>query len=224
MGRDAYLHKMDRLAGSVVTQGAARIMILSGAPGVGKSGLAVHWGHRSRYLFPDGQLYADFKGGQARDGWQDTPLATFLRTYGVASDAIPSCAVEQSALFRTIVADLRTLIVLDGVCQADQVHPLLPPTAGSVVLVTSQHPLSALVAQHDAHPIEVDPLSIEGAVRLLQELIGARALADVDATHRLADLCHCMPRTLREAAEFVIGEPTRSLRSLLADAARRIST
>jgi transcriptional regulator with XRE-family HTH domain len=221
VGREPDLSQLDRLASGEVAQGSSRILILSGPPGMGKTRLAVHWGHLSRHRFPDGQLYADLGGERAGPGRAKEVLPAFLRAFGIAPEAVPARTIEQSALFRTLVADLRTLILLDDVWCADQVRPLLPATGRSMVVVTSRQQLCTLVANDDAYQIDLGPLPHAAAVQLLQVLIGPRAVADPASAQRLASRCGGVPRTLRAVAEYVVSNPTRSLRSLLADPALR---
>jgi DNA-binding XRE family transcriptional regulator len=219
VGREGYLRQLEWFAGSEVTQGAARILVLSGAPGVGKTGLGVYWGHLSRHRFPDGQLYADFGGEGGGPDRVKEVLPAFLRAFGIAPGASPKRMIEESALFRTLVADLRTLILLDDVSCAEQVRPLLPATGRSVVVVTSRQQLCTLVAHDDAYPIQLGPLPHAAAAQLLQTLIGPRTMADPASTERLASRCGGVPRALRAVAEYVVSNPTKPLRSLLVDPA-----
>jgi hypothetical protein len=221
VGREVHLRQLEWFAGGEVTQGAARILVLSGAPGVGKTGLGVYWGHLSRHRFPDGQLYANFGGERGGPNRVKEVLPAFLRAFGIAPGAVPKRMIEESALFRTLVADLRTLILLDDVSCAEQVRPLLPATGRSVVVVTSRQQLCTLVANDDAYQIHLGPLPPAAAVQLLQALIGPRAMADPASTERLASRCGGLPRALRAVAEYVVSNPTKSLRSLLADPASR---
>lgn len=219
VGRDLHLRQLEWFAGSEVTQGAARILILSGPPGMGKTGLGVYWGHLSRHRFPDGQLYANLGGERGGPSRVKEVLPAFLRAFGVAPEAVPMRTIEESALFRTLVADLRTLILLDDVFCAEQVRPLLPATGRSVVVVTSRQQLCPLVANDDAYPIHLGPLAHAAAVQLLRALIGPRAMTDPASTERLASRCGGVPRALRAVAEYAVSNPSKPLRSLLADPA-----
>ena len=64
------------------------------------------------------------------------------------------------------------LLLLDDAASHEQVSPLLPGTAGSLVLVTSRRHLTAL---EDAAAISLDTLSPAEAAALLARLAGRPA-------------------------------------------------
>jgi DNA-binding SARP family transcriptional activator len=93
VGRTAELSELDRLlpAREGTSPRAALISAVAGSGGVGKTALAVHWGHRVRDAFPGGQLYVNLRGYDP--GEPVTPadaLARFLRSLGLTDHEIPS--------------------------------------------------------------------------------------------------------------------------------------
>lgn len=131
------------LDAALENQGAtAPPVILAGPAGVGKTALALRWAHRRQDLFPDGQLFADL--GDGRSGTRvrpDVVLDRFLRALGLPDRAIPADLVEKTALFRSMTAHRRLLVVLDGASDAEQVLPLLPGGIHCRVIITSCDPL-----------------------------------------------------------------------------------
>ncbi len=235
IGRTAELAELDRLlpaggpgreAGGRAASSAVMISAVAGSAGIGKTALAVHWGHRVRDTFPDGQLYVDLRGYDCGEpmGAGDV-LARFLRSLGVTDQNIPADDDERAARYRSLLDGRRMLIVLDNAVAADQVRPLLPGVPSCVVVVTSRDTLTGLVARHGARRLDLDALPAGDAVRLLRELIGARVDADPVAAARLAARCARLPLALRVAAELAAARPAQSLAHLageLADEHRRL--
>jgi DNA-binding SARP family transcriptional activator/tetratricopeptide (TPR) repeat protein len=205
-GRDAELRALDDMLDA---GGPVLISAVAGTGGVGKTALAVHWAHRMRDRFPDGQLYADLRGyGPQPPMPPEDALARFLRELGVDGAAIPAGLDERAAMFRSLVAERRMLILLDNARSADQVRPLLPGGSRCVVLVTSRDALAGLVARDGAHRLVVDRLSHADAWCLLQDLVGRdRVDADPGATDVLIERCARLPLALRIAAELVNSRP-----------------
>ena len=190
------------VSNQLTRRGATPIVVLSGLPGVGKTALATHIAHRLRPSFPDGQLYVNLRGYANVEPVTPTDvLARFLRALGLAPNLVPLDLDEQTALYRSMVADKKVLVVLDNANAAGQVRPLLPAGPGCAVLITSRDSLSGLTAIEGAIRFILDALSTEDAVTLLGSVIGdARVSAEPAAAEELAKLCGHLPLALRIAA------------------------
>jgi tetratricopeptide (TPR) repeat protein len=212
VGRTADLAAMDAAR-------AGRLLVVSGPPGIGKTALAVGWAHRVRGGFPDGVLFEDVHGfapdGPARPS---DVLGRFLRALGIPSRQVPTELAELAALYRSLTADRRMLVVLDDVLTAAQVVPLLPPSATSVAVVTSRQRLSGLVAR-GARIVQLDGLGADAAIELLGRTLGDdRTLAEPHAARALVDLCARVPLAvcvagarLAARSRWSIGEMVRAL-------------
>jgi tetratricopeptide (TPR) repeat protein len=197
----------------------AALLVITGTAGVGKTSLAVRWARSVRERFPDGQLYINLRGyDPGKPVSPDTALEHFLRAMAVPAGSIPSDLHAKSALFRSIIADQRILIVLDNAATVSQVRPLLPGTATCFVLVTSRSRLPGLVVREDASRVTVDILREDEAVELLLE-VTARHRTDDDQAEltELAQLCAHLPLALRIAAERAAARPWMPLNELIGD-------
>ncbi|MEJ3652468.1 tetratricopeptide repeat protein [Actinomycetes bacterium KLBMP 9759] len=207
-GRDNHIDELDAvLAGDNGT--ASRIAVLVGGPGAGKTALAVHWAHRVRTLFPDGQLYLNLAGYSTAPPLSPADaLGRVVRALGIAPERIPPDVTEAAGLLRTLLSGTRTLLVLDDVPHADHVRPLLPGEPGCFVLVTSRIAQRSLVARDGARQIAVGPLDAVESKTLLSSVIGASSTsAEPDAVAELAELCGRLPLALRIAAANLVGRP-----------------
>ncbi|MEH1166648.1 BTAD domain-containing putative transcriptional regulator [Micromonospora sp. CPCC 205539] len=201
-GRDAELARLD--AGLAEPVAGTRIWVVSGTAGVGKTALAVHWAHRVRTAFPDGQLYLDLRGFDAdRDPLRpEVALTQLLTALGVDPRAVPDELDGRAVLLRSLLVGRDVLLVLDNARDAGQVLPLIP--SSGTVLVTSRHRLGELVVQADARPLPLDVLSSGESVRLLATLLGQAAVqTEATAAAELARLCGHLPLALRIAAANV---------------------
>ncbi len=196
------------------------ISAIGGMAGVGKTALAVQWAHQVAHLFTDGQLYVNLRGydPEAPLAASDA-LAAFLRALGVPGQDIPAGTHERAALYRSLLAGRRVLVVLDNACDEEQVRPLLPGSAGCVAVVTSRDALAGLVARDGAVRLEVGLLELPEAVSLLRALIGSQVDDEPAAAIMLADQCGRLPLALRIVAERAAARPGVPLADLTAELA-----
>ncbi|MFE0171707.1 BTAD domain-containing putative transcriptional regulator [Streptomyces sp. NPDC059002] len=188
---------------------------LTGLGGVGKTALAVHVAHALRGEFPDGQLYVDLGAPDpTRDGSSASALVGFLRALGVPESAVPDGLDQQTALYRSLLAGRRVLVLLDNARDTAQVRPLLPGAPGCAVLVTSR---SRTIALPGVRLVDVDVMDEAQALGLLAAIVGRdRVTAEPAAAGELVAACGGLPLAVRIAAARLAARPGRSVADLAA--------
>jgi DNA-binding SARP family transcriptional activator len=199
-GRADALKRLDELLADA-GQGL-RVGIISGMAGVGKTTLAIHWGHGVRDRFADGQLYVNLRGYSTSPPMPVIEALTgFLQALGVPAEQVPTEPDPAAALYRSLLADRRILVMLDNAHSLEQVRPLLPGGDGCLVLVTSRDMLRGLVAAEGAAHLGLDVLNSDEAGELLRRVLDReRVLAEPATAAELARLCGYLPLALRIAA------------------------
>jgi DNA-binding SARP family transcriptional activator/tetratricopeptide (TPR) repeat protein len=219
-GRVGQLRRLDEIAAGVGRADPASAVVvtaITGAAGVGKTALAVHWAHRVRDRFPDGQLYADLRGFDPSGTVAGPPevIRRFLDALDVAAERVPADLDAQAALYRTVLAGRRVLVVLDNARDAEQVRPLLPAAPGCLVLITSRNQLAGLVAAEGANPLALDILTPDEAHDLLTDRLGAkRTMAEPDAVDEVVGWCARLPLALAIVAARATVNPDLPLAAI----------
>ncbi|MFC6088745.1 BTAD domain-containing putative transcriptional regulator [Saccharothrix lopnurensis] len=207
-GHDDLITDLDAL---ITTRPKARLIALDGLPGVGKTALAVHWAHRVRDRFPDGQWYANLNGfGDGPSVTEEEVVIRLLDALHVSADCPPSAEARRNKL-RDVLSTRQLLVLLDNVADAGHVRELLPILSGSVVVVTSRLRLSDLALGHGARCFTVAPLKPELAVGWLRDRLGTRTSAEPDAVDEIAALAGGIPLALGIIGEYIAAQPGKPL-------------
>lgn len=188
------------------------VATLSGLPGVGKTALAVEWGYRAASNFPDGQLYLNLRGFDAKNEplSPDEALRVLLTSLGVPETGICHGLEARIGQYRTLVSTMRILVILDNAVDSGQVRPLLPAGRGSAALVVSRRRLPGLVAEVGAVPVSLGVLRPEESRELIMRrlLTGTRTVeAQPAELQPLVDVCSGLPLALALVASRAQLEP-----------------
>src|SRR5205814_7978326 len=133
----------------------------------------------------------------------------------IPAHRIPTSFDAQAALYRSLLADRRMLVVLDNARDSAQVRPLLPGSPGCLVVVTSRNELTSLIAGHGAQPVTLDLLTPEEARDLLARRIGADRVAGApEAVTEIITRCARLPLALSLVAAHAAIHPDVPLETL----------
>jgi tetratricopeptide (TPR) repeat protein/transcriptional regulator with XRE-family HTH domain len=199
--------------------GVVRIHAIDGMAGIGKTTFAVHAAHQLAPGFPDGQFFLPLHAHTAGQRPVDPAdaLASLLLTAGLAPQQIPPGVEARAARWRGQVAGKKILLLLDDAASHEQVKPLLPGTAGSLVLVTSRLRLTAL---QDASVVSLDILPPGEAAGLLARLAARPSLRAGDAAvGEITRLCGYLPLAVGMLASQLRHHPAWTAAKLAADLA-----
>ncbi|WP_427920289.1 tetratricopeptide repeat protein [Streptomyces sp. cg40] len=223
-GRRAELARIRQLvqAARASTETRPTVVVLHGAPGSGRTTLAVRAAHDLRDQFR-GACVVDLRG----DSPGESPLPTrdallhLLNRLGAPREQLlfrerssPDQQVRRlGELYHQHLTGLPVTIVLDDASDPGQVATLVPERSDSLVVVTARKPLD-LPAELAAwvHQLPVDALDAAGA----EELLGAVAQDgsgpyDAESDERIRELCGGLPLALRIAGSSLGPRSPRQL-------------
>jgi DNA-binding SARP family transcriptional activator/tetratricopeptide (TPR) repeat protein len=190
-------------------------IVVTGVAGAGKTALVLRAAHQLRPEFPAGQLFAGLGATGTHPADPSGVLARFLRALGVPPALVPADSEERAALYRSLLADQRVLVVLDDACDEEQVRPLLPTGPGCRVLISSRRRLAGLEAASTVH---LGTFDRQEAVELLSNAVGTDRIADdMAAAMDVCRLCGFLPLALRVAGARLARLPALPMAAFAAE-------
>ncbi|MCC3776161.1 tetratricopeptide repeat protein [Streptomyces sp. UNOB3_S3] len=221
--------ELERAAAGRAARSTPLIVALTGLGGMGKTATALRWLHRLRRHCPGGQLQADMSPhGHLAPLDAYSVLQGFVQELGTRADERPAGQAALEAHYRSLTARRPLLVLLDDVVNVGQVRPLLPAHPGSVVVVTSRMPLTALKARHPSMlSLTLGSLDREASTELFRAVAGEDAVPDVTALESVLAACGGYPLAVRIAAAragelYGLGEDPAGLARELGDHRTRL--
>ncbi|MEU0184304.1 helix-turn-helix domain-containing protein [Streptomyces sp. NPDC006207] len=219
VGREREVASLRRLAAPVLSgvgaEGAPPAAVVSGAPGSGKTTMAVRVAEDLSRNLSDGAFLVDMRGLDLRPVTASEAASRMLRAWGVDDLELARLTAEQRlARYQDLAAATQAVLVLDNVSAEEQVRALLPREGRLLVLVTSRNTLADL---EGVNRVELAVLAPGDSVALLRGVVGAaRVDAEPQAADEVAELCGHLPLALRIAANWAATRTNWSLQRLVA--------
>lgn len=190
------------------------MVVLTGAGGFGKTSLALAAAHDAIGSYAHGHLFARLRQADGSAVQADEPLELFLRSLGIAPRDVPESTPAKAAIFRSLLAERRMLVMLDDALDWDQLRWLLPGDSECAIVITTRN---RALHVPGAVKVEVGALDEQAALDLLSTVVGPdRVAAEQPDARSLVRHCDLMPLALRIAAAKLAARPHWSIGRLAA--------
>ncbi|MFD0381061.1 MULTISPECIES: tetratricopeptide repeat protein [unclassified Streptomyces] len=202
---------LDTLSGRKAKAPRARVLLVAGRPGSGRTALAEAFVREVADDYPDGlvRVRLSAPGGEPLE--TERAVRTLLEGLGERTPP-GACEDDLSAALRETLKDRRAILLLDDAADPQQVDALLPDTPECLVVVTAEGPLTGIP---DVRPCTLGGLDTGSAVALLGRIIGdTRITVDPTAAEDLAEECGGLPAVLTLAGGWLAAHPKAAVADL----------
>ncbi|MFB8772561.1 tetratricopeptide repeat protein [Streptomyces broussonetiae] len=200
---------LDTLAGKKPPR--ARVLLIAGRPGSGRTALAGELVRQVAPRYPDGVLRARLSEADGTPVPTETSARELLTALGLPTPA-GAAADDLTAALRAALADRRAILLLDDAVTAEQVDDLLPDTPDCLAVVVAQGPLTGI---SDVRPCTLGGLDPKSAVELLSRRTGSvRITVDPRAAEGLVEVCQAQPAALTLAGGWLAARPQAAVADL----------
>ncbi|MDV5144700.1 tetratricopeptide repeat protein [Streptomyces sp. SBC-4] len=189
----------------------ARVLLVAGKPGSGRTALAEELADGLADRYPDGV----FRARLTEPGGDPVPTARVARellaALGVAEP--PGAGEDElTELVRHALAGRRAVLILDDAVDAEQADPLIPDDPETLVVGVSRGPLTGIP---DVRPCTLGGLDPKSAIELLTAFTGSvRITVDPQAAESLVEECGGMPGAVVLAGGWLAARPKASVADL----------
>lgn len=201
---------LDTLAGHKAPR--ARVLLIAGRPGSGRSALARELAAALTERYPDGFLSARLTDPDGSLVPAGRTARRLLAELGVEAPA-GAPDDELTAALRAALDGRRVLLLLDDASETEQVDDLLPDTPDCLVVAVARGPLTGIP---DVRPCTLGGLGTGAGVALLERRSGeVRVTVDPRAAEQLVEECGGQPAALVLAGGWLAVRPKSSVADLV---------
>ncbi|MFD8739785.1 tetratricopeptide repeat protein [Streptomyces sp. NPDC059618] len=206
---------LDTIAGRKAPR--ARVLLIAGKPGSGRTALAERLAAQVAESYPDGILRARLTEPDGTPVPTEATARDLLTALGLSAPA-GAGADELCERLREALAIRRAVLLLDDAADAEQVDALLPDSPDCLVVAVSGGPLTGIA---DVRPCTLGGLDTKSALELLGHFTGSvRITVDPLAAEGLVELCAGQPTALVLAGGWLAARPSAAV----ADLAKQLRT